>query len=489
MLARQVETAASTAQSSLPKIIVTDLDCTLLSTDCLWEALFRFIALKPLQFWRLPLWLLKGRAYLKSQLAPYLTDDAVSSLPLNQHVVSYLKEAQDKGAALVLATATDERVAKKIAATEPGGLKFSAVYGTSENHNLKGQAKADLLVEKYGERGFAYAGDSKSDLEIWKHAKCALVVSKGDSLLIKAATECFSAQRLEPNPHNGVKALLKEIRVHQWVKNLLVFVPVLLNHSFNFSALASVLIAFIAVCACASGIYVINDLLDLPNDRQHPRKRKRPFASGALTLSASPWVFSGCLIAACVPCFFLPPLFALLLLLYFLLTVGYSFFFKHRLFMDVVVLAALYVLRIILGAAAAGVGLSTWLLGFAGFIFLGLALLKRSGGLTGVKGDAAVKGRDYSASDLGMLESMAVSSGFAALVVFALYTDSLQASRLYSRPEMLWFACPLLLYWYGRICLLAHRGALSDDPVNFAVKDPATWGIALLLLICVLFAV
>ena len=138
-------------------------------------------------------------------------------------------------------------------------------------------------------------------------------------------------------------------------------------------------------------------------------------------------------------------------------------------------------LRIILGAAAAGCGLSNWLLGFAGFIFLGLALLKRSGGLTGVKGDAAVKGRDYSASDLGMLESMAVASGFAALVVFTLYIDSLQASRLYSRPEMLWFACPLLLYWYGRLCLLAHRGALSDDPVNFAVKDLSTWGVTVLL--------
>ena len=274
-------------QPSNKSVIVTDLDRTLLSTDCLWEALFCFLASKPLQFWRLALWLMKGRAYLKSQLAPYLTDDAVSSLPLNEHVVSYLKEAQDKGAALVLATATDERVAKKIAAAQPGGLKFSAVYGSDETHNLKGPAKADLLVEKYGERGFAYAGDSKADLEIWKHAKSALVVSKGESLLIKAATECFSALRLEPNPQNGVKALLKEIRVHQWVKNLLVFVPVLLNHSFNFSALSSVLIAFIAVCACASGIYVINDLLDLPNDRQHPRKRKRPFASGALTLSAA----------------------------------------------------------------------------------------------------------------------------------------------------------------------------------------------------------
>jgi len=477
------------SRSRLAEVIVTDLDRTLLSTDCLWEALFCFLSSKPLQFWRLSLWLIKGRAYLKSQLAPYLTDDAVSSFPLNEDVVSYLKEAQNKGASLVLATATDERVAQKIAAAEPGGLKFSAVYGSNENLNLKGKAKADLLVENYGERGFAYVGDSKSDLEIWKHANSALVVSSGDSLLIEAATECRSALRLEPNRQNGIKALLKEIRVHQWVKNLLVFVPVFLNHSFNFSALYSVLIAFIAVCACASGIYVINDLLDLPNDRQHPRKSKRPFASGALSLSASPWVFLGCLIAACVPCFFLPPLFALLLALYFLLTVGYSFFFKHRLFMDVVVLAALYVLRIILGAAAAGVGISAWLLGFAGFIFLGLALLKRSGGLTGVKGDAAVKGRDYSASDLCMLESMAVASGFAALVVFALYTDSLQASRLYSRPEMLWFGCPLLLYWYGRICLLAHRGVLSDDPVNFAVKDLPTWGIAVVLTAVVLFSV
>ena len=459
--------------------LVTDLDDTLLKTDTLWESAVALLAKHPLTFFKFPGWLRQGKLVLKARLAKTGAENA-DSYPVNEEILLRLKQAADEGRPLYLATASRREVAQAVARRF---ALFSGVFASDDVTNLKGQAKADLLIEKFGERGFDYIGDSMADVPVWRAARRAICVS-GDPKTRRAALAANTNCELLDYSSPGFTAYRRALRMQQWVKNLLVFVPMILAHIFSAGAFFRSLIAFMGFCCCASAIYIVNDLSDLASDRNHPSKRRRPFASGAVPLRQAAPLFAVCAILALLTCCFLPGRYTLLLAGYFLLTVTYTLRLKKMLFIDVMVLASLYVLRILGGAAAVSAIISNWLLAFGIFIFTGLALLKRTGDLIQHEAEGSLPGRAYRFADKTILEMMAVCSGFCAIVVAALYIDSLPAGHLYRHPQTLWLVCPLLLYWYGRLLLVTSRGEMGDDPVYFTIRDRASrWCLVAVFLI------
>ena len=473
-----IEKAKMTSQQ-LP--LVVDLDGTLLVTDSLWESVTSMISRQPQRCLELPLFLLKGRAAFKSAVAPYALNH-VAEWPYNEAVLEVIREAKREGREVCLATAAHKDIAGKVA--DHLGL-FDCVLATeyegTEDHvvsnNLKGEKKAEALCARYGEKGFDYIGDSSADLAVWSRARKAIIVGRNRIIASQLEEQGIPVSFLSA-PVATARTYVKALRVHQWVKNILVFLPLLLAHRFSLEDFGAVLLGFICFCATASSVYLLNDLLDLAADRRHPTKRRRPFAAGLIPLWQGVPLAAGGLCGAALLCLFLPTLFALTLLSYFIVTCAYSFYIKQTLLLDIVVLSGLYLLRIVAGAMALEISLSNWLIGFAFFFFLGLALIKRgveARGLHGKDDNDSMKRRAYRGTDKVILEMMAVCSAFCSVLVFSLYIDSLQAASLYSRPFLLWLLCPLLVYWYGRILLMTHRGEMYDDPVEFVGKDKISY--------------
>jgi len=463
--------------------LVTDLDDTLLQTDTLWEGAVSLLANRPLAICQFPGWLRRGRLVFKERLASACAEN-MASYPVNQAVLATLRQAAGEGRPLYLATASRREIAE--AAAERFGL-FAETFASDDAVNLKGEAKARLLAVKFGDKGFDYIGDSMADVPVWRAARRAICVS-GDKKTRQVALAANADCQLIDCPPPDFATYRRALRMQQWVKNLLIFVPMILAHAFNAGTFLHSLIAFIGFCCCASGIYIVNDLSDLASDRRHASKRKRPFASGALPLRRAAPLFAACIGLAFLACCFLPGRYALLLAGYFLLTVTYTLRLKKMLFIDVVVLASLYVLRLLGGAVVVASGISNWLLAFGIFIFTGLALLKRAGDLIQHEAEGGLPGRAYRFADKVILETMAVCSGFSAIVIAALYIDSLKAEHLYSRPAFLWLVCPLLLYWYGRLLVITHRGEMGDDPILFTIRDRASRWCCLAALLIMLAA-
>ena len=461
--------------------LVVDLDGTLLATDTLWEGIWCCMARQPLRAVQLLCGTIShGYLWLKERLLPY-TLTGIGSYPLRPEVLDLLHTLAGENRPLVLATASPKPVAEAVAARLD--IPFTTIFASGDGVNLRSQAKADTLVAHYGEKGFDYAGDSNADLPVWYAARTAIVVGKSALARARAANPTCT---FLPVRTPCISDYLQAVRARHWVKNLLVFVPMLLAH--DLSQFWTTALAFIGLCCCASGIYIFNDCCDLPNDRHHPDKKYRPFAAGILPLAFAPRAIILALLGTLSICLFLPKAYTICLLCYLIATLMYSLRLKQALFLDVIVLAGLYVLRIVAGAAAIGGGISPWLLAVAGFFFLGLALLKRIGGLC-LTETKTLSGRAYTFEDLPALTSMAVASGFSGLVVVALYVYSLPAMRLYTEPEWLWAACPLLAYWYGRLVILARRGALREDPVDFSLHDRPSLVTALLLACTLLLAI
>ena len=270
---------------------------------------------------------------------------------------------------------------------------------------------------------------------------------------------------------------LKALRPHQWMKNVLVFTPLIAAHIAEAQAFGLAFVAFLAFCACASGSYLLNDVLDLPHDRQHETKRERPLASGRISLGAAIGlgfilILSGLAIAAAVSASLLGAIAA-----YLIVTGAYSLYLKRKTFIDVVALASLYTIRVLAGAAAVSIPVSPWFLAFSIFFFLALAIVKRLREVFGLRQAQQEKssGRAYMAEDLPVLASLAGASSFASVVVLALYINGPEVGESYTRPEFLWLICPLAIYWLGRVVLLANRGVVDDDPVVFALRDRVSW--------------
>jgi len=456
-----------------------DLDGTLLLSDLLYESIAVLLRANPLYLFLLPVWLLRGKAHLKRQIATRVSI-APEVLPYDPRVLELLRNTPNRPR--VLCTASDERLARPIA--DHLGL-FDEVLASDGHVNLGGRAKANALASRFGNSGFDYVGNSWTDLHVWRHARKAWVVNAPRSLA-RAAARVTTVSGHMPSQGGSAKDWVRAIRVHQWLKNLLVLVPLLAAHAFaSAPSVATASLAFLAFSLCASGVYVLNDLLDLPSDRQHARKRMRPFASGRVPvlhgLLATPLLtLAGLAIAWQVG-----PAFTLVLGLYYLLTLAYSLRLKQVQMLDVTVLAGLYTLRIIGGAMAIDVPLSFWLLAFSMFIFLSLAMLKRYIELHGLlaSGRQHASGRGYRTDDLPLMQSLGGASGYIAVLVLALYINSPESLALYSHPQVLWLLCPLLLFWVGRAWAIAHRGGMHDDPVVFAATDRGSQVVALL---CVL---
>lgn len=463
--------------------LVVDLDGTLLHTDTLHESALQLLRDRPTDTLRIPGWLIQGKAAMKRRIASR-TQLNVQALPYNTAFVDWLKEQKEAGRRLVLCTATDRAVAEPIA--QHLGL-FDEVLASDGEINLAGANKAEALSRRFGERGFDYAGNSTADLAVWARAHEAVVVNAPASLLAQARTRFKVAQVFEA-PKQGLTVWRRALRLHQWLKNLLLFMPLVAAHQFgDVRALGALGLAFVAFSLCASSVYLANDLLDLESDRLHPRKRNRPFASGALpawmgVVLAPVLLGSSLALAALVG-----PAFLSWLGGYFILTCLYSWLLKRLILVDCLTLAMLYTLRVLAGGAAVGLELSFWLLAFSVFLFLSLAFVKRFAELELQRstGRAKLHGRGYHTDDASLIQTMGITAGQASVLVLALYLNSDAVTRLYAHPQVIWGAVPVLLFWVHWMWMQAHRGKMHDDPLVFAVKDRASLaagiGVALFL--------
>ncbi|MBD9375318.1 UbiA family prenyltransferase [Rhizobium sp. ARZ01] len=455
------------AQHSKEIPLAVDLDGTLVSTDLLWESVFLLLRKNPLFLFLLPIWLLSGKAHLKSEIARRVTLDA-AHLPYRQDFLAFLYGQHASGRELVLATAAAEPFAKAVA-TQLG--IFSAVHSTSPSNNLAAQRKASLLSNRYGPKGFDYAGNDHADVAVFEAARNSIVVAPDTRAHRYQRTH--GCQRFDAKP-TGLKTYIKMLRVHQWLKNLLVFAPAVLAHNIlDPQTFLASFIAFVAFSISASAIYILNDIIDLPLDRQHPTKRNRPFASGQLSIPFGLSVSALLLLGAAAICFFLPPMFAAVIAIYLVTTTAYSLVIKRMLLLDVICLAGLYGLRLLGGKAAASLPLSFWLMAFALFFFLSLAFVKRYVELqfsTADEGDR-IAGRGYRPEDIQVVGQSGVASAFAASLVLSLYIQSSEIKGLYSEPWLIWPLVPIVLYINMRVWILAHRREMVDDPVVFMATD------------------
>lgn len=469
--------------------LVVDLDGTLLDSDLLVEGVFAFVRREPHKIFHPLYWLLAGgKAGLKSRLAQQTTIEP-ATLPYNRSLLQRLGEEKRKGRRLVLATAADERQAQQIAAHL--GL-FDEVLASNPARNLSGRNKAAILVARFGKGGFDYAGNAHADLPVWAAARHAYVVNPEAGVAWRLRRAENVAEILYTKGHL-LHAWGRALRLHQWLKNTLLFVPLFGAHRFDEPALLwQGGLAFVLFGLAASSVYLLNDLLDLHDDRNHASKHRRPFAAGTLSLRDGMLAWPLLLLAAFVGGgLWLPPAFVLVLAVYYLLTLAYSLWLKRLMMIDVVTLALLYTLRIVAGAMVFSLALSFWLLAFSMFIFLSLAFVKRTAELHAVRsaGSARAHGRDYVPRDLEIVSSLGVSAGYIAVLVLALYIQDQTAQEFYRQPQLIWLACPLLLFWIGRVWLLTHRGEMHDDPVVFALKDRVSLLVgALFVLVFVLAA-
>lgn len=454
-----------------PTPLVVDLDGTLLRSDLLLETVAAFIRSQPLRLPALFVWLSKGKASLKEGLATSTVID-VSVLPYDPVVIKLIEDERRMGRKIVLATASHFSLAERIA--EHLGL-FDQVLASDANRNLSAHHKRDLLVEHYGENGFDYAGNSQDDIPVWKSARRAYVVN-ADAGVERRSQEQGNVERVINSNKAGLRDWVKALRLHQWMKNALIFVPLLAAHQLvNTTLLMQGIIAFILFGLCASSVYLLNDLLDLADDRHHASKKTRPFASGKLSIKSGFVVFPLFLIGSFLGAFILLPLqFVYVLLAYYALTLAYSFFLKRQMGVDVISLAVLYTVRLIAGAVAFSLPLTFWILAFSMFMFLSLALVKRYAELQAARTKglkSKTRGRGYYPADLEMISSLGASSGYLAVMVLALYIHDQATTVLYTHPQVIWLACPLLLFWITRMWMLTHRGEMHDDPVVFAARD------------------
>ena len=449
--------------------LYVDLDGTLIKSDLLWETLFLLARQDPGALWRVPFWLARGKACLKAEIAKRITLDA-SLLPYRDSVVEQLSAAGAAGRRVILATAANERLAEAIA--DHLGV-FDAVMASDDTVNLSAERKLARIVAEKDVGGFDYIGNSRDDLCLFDAAAVVTVVAPD-----RAAAEWGRAAGATTIDGGGaaglVKNCVKAMRPHQWTKNVLVFVPLVLSHEyFEMQRLVAGIIAFFCFSFAASSVYIFNDLLDLASDRRHRTKRLRPFACGSVPIPIGLALAAGLLLASALLSFTLDPLFQLVLFGYLVMTTLYSFSLKRMLLLDVLTLAALYTVRIIAGSVAADIEESFWLMAFSVFFFLSLALVKRFTELIdfGAGADRATTGRGYRDVDLDTLGQAGMSSGFAAVLVLALYIDSVEIRELYDLPWMLWPLCPLVLYIIVRIWILARRNEMHEDPVVFILRD------------------
>lgn len=484
---QQIAAAEAHACDSVDSVpLCIDLDGTLIKTDLLLESFLALIKINPLYVFSCCWWLLRGKACLKAEIAKRIKLDA-GLLPYNEAVIALLLEERTQGRKLYLCTAADQRLARDVASHL---ACFDGVFASNGSINLSSHNKAQLLKQEFGERGFDYCANAVADLAVWRVARNALVV--GGSRIARAAAKVNPNVRVFEHQSFSLKKVFKAMRVYQWVKNVLIFVPLLTSHQFvELAAVVPALIAFASFSLCASSVYLLNDMLDLDADRRHERKRNRPFAAGDLALSTGILLTTALLAASIALALLLPLKFMLVLACYYVLTLAYSFVLKKMMLVDVFALAGLYTSRVMAGGVAGVISLSSWLIMFSITIFLSLAFVKRYTELDEKQrsGQTTAAGRGYFTDDLSILRSFGTSSGYLAVIILAIYLNSPDSVMLYSHRSALWGVFAVLLFWVSWMWMSAFQGRMHDDPIVFALKDRTSLVAIASIVVCMLIAI
>ena len=469
--------------------LCVDLDGTLVKSDTLIDSLLLLVRTHPLRALRAPLWLSGGKAALKARVCSQVQLDA-AHLPYNRPLLNYLTEQHADGRKLYLTTGADTALAHRIA--EHLGI-FEGVLASDGTTNLTGGNKLERLRRRFPEEGFDYIGNATPDVPLLENAGEAMLANPSLPLQAKLKARKISISRQFDDRGKSLKIFLKTIRLHQWAKNILIFVPMILAHALRLSLIVDALVAFLCFSLCASATYIVNDLLDIEADRRHHKKRYRPFASGDLPVSAGVAIIAVFMVLAFAGAvLLLPGPFLGWMLVYLVTTLSYSLYLKRVVLIDVILLSGLYTLRLLAGGAATSVSFSPWLAAFSIFLFLSLAMVKRFSELQNIRaqGNTLSNGRGYLLTDIEQIRSFGTASAYASVVVFAFYIYGSGATGLYQHPSRMWLMTPLMILWLSRVWLLASRGELDEDPVIFAVTDRMSLLIGLgIALIAVLAAV
>lgn len=447
--------------------LAVDLDGTLIATDLLWEGLFILLKKNPLYIFLVPFWAAAGPARLKQAIAQRVDIDP-ASLPYRAPLLDRIRAEHAEGRKIVLATGTPRKFADAIA--RHLGV-FDRVLATDGVDNLTSGKKRASLIAAYGDGGFDYAGNSRHDLQVFDAARSAIVVAPDRHA---ARWQAAHGAEAMPAPKPTLRTIVKMLRVHQWLKNSLITVPMVLSHEyFNTNMIWECLLAFVSFSAVASAIYILNDFFDLALDRKHATKRNRPFASGALSIPFGIGAIAVLLAIGLGTGALLSLEFLAVLGGYLAVTTAYSLSFKRMLLVDVLTLAGLYTIRVLAGAAATGVDVSFWLLAFSIFFFLSLALVKRFVELrtTAIPPGERIAGRGYRTEDQEIVAQAGMASAFSSALVLALYIDSVAVRELYPHPWLIWPLPPIVLYLTMRVWILARRDEMHDDPVVFIIRD------------------
>ena len=465
--------------------LVVDLDGTLTTSDTLMESVIRVVKHQPANVFRMPFWLASGRAAFKGKVAEQ-ADFRAETIPYRESLVDYLAHERKGGRQIVLATAAHRSIAERVDAHL--GL-FDLVIATSGDTNLKSETKLAGIRELVGD-DFVYAGDSKADMPIWAGAKGAILagVAPGVAADVRGS---IPVEREFLNERAGFSTWCKALRVHQWLKNLLLFVPLLTAFAFfDTGKVATLVLAFLSMSLGASATYIGNDLWDLDNDRRHPRKRNRAFANGTLSIAQGLGGAAVLLLVAFALAFAVSVEFVGMFALYLLLTTAYSWRLKSVVLLDVVVLSLLYTHRIVAGAIAADIAVSRWLLAFSVLAFLSLALVKRCSELVFLRQNDkhASAGRDYRVGDLEVLWPFGIGASLAAVVVFGLFINAPETAARYTIPHLLWLVQIGLIYLFGRLWIATVRGAMHDDPIVHILENRGSFGMLCVMVALVLAA-
>jgi len=452
--------------------LFVDLDGTVLRSDLLFESVLWLLRHKPWVLLLAPFWLMRGRARLKFEVANR-AQPIIESQPRNPEFDAFLRGEAERGRDLILISASDERLTRLVA-NHVG--HFVDAIGSDESTNLKGHNKLIRIRHLCGDSAFAYAGDSAADLVIWQHAEQRITVNASKEIRTQLANhQPVSRETLHFDiPGSSLRAFWRALRPHQWLKNSLLFLPLLLSHQADdLPLLFAACVGFISFSLCASSVYLLNDMLDLESDRQHVSKHKRPFASGDLSLRFGFVAAPLLLLASFAIAASLPASFMLVLTAYWITTLLYSLYIKSYFLLDAVVLAGLFTLRIVAGSAAIGVVTTDWLLAFSLFLFFGLALVKRHAELMNLQkaGKLASAGRGYNVRHLALIRRLGSAANLAAIAVFAVYALAPSTTQLYSQPLILLGVCPPMIYLVLRLWRIARAGQLQEDPVRFAMQD------------------
>lgn len=472
------------SQISSSKPLCVDLDGTLVKSDTLLDSLLVLARAHPHLLLRLPATLIKGKAAFKAFVTSHIELD-VTHLPYNRKVLQFLQQESARGRKLYLATGANIRLAEQVACHL--GF-FEGVLASDEATNLTGHRKLALLENQFGSDGFAYIGNGLTDLPLLASASEKMLANPSTALRGRIRQQGILPSHTFEERANPLRSLIKALRPHQWAKNLLILLPPLLAHDRSIPVLAQAFLAFFCFCCTASGTYIFNDLLDIEADRQNARKRLRPFASGDLAPATGLIASTLLLILGFTVARSLPLQFMLWLVFYVVSTLAYSLYLKRVPLVDVLVLSGLYTLRLIAGGAATDTPISHWLAGFAIFLFLSLAIVKRFAELENVRqaGQQLKNGRGYVMTDIEQMRSFGTASAFAAVVVFANYISSIDVVRLYHHSHYLWLIVPCMILWLCRVWLLASRGELNEDPVAFALTDVPSLVIGAVVLVIIL---